>query len=301
MTARLTWIPRTLLIPLVSLGLMNMALAADDARNPNIDVESVAAELANLPPAARARALANPAVLSGMLAERAVQQQIASLAESRGLAEEPVTAAKIEMMRRETLAKALINRERNRFPAPDFEEFARDSYRANPDRHLVPAQARVYSIFVRPERVAERPEARARAQEALAALDAGETFKTVAQQYSDARTAKVGGDLGYLTREALLPEVGKVVFEQLGAGEHSRVIETVNGFQIIKLGEMKPEYTRPFSEVKRDLIQELKDKYYKEKLGEFIEENTERPAFTLEPATIEAIEAKLQALTAGGE
>jgi peptidyl-prolyl cis-trans isomerase SurA len=68
---------------------------------------------------------------------------------------------------------------------------------------------------------------------------AGEDFGLLAETYSNDGSSKNKGDLGWFSREEMVPEFGKAAF-MLQPGEISNVIETKFGYHIIKCMEKKP-------------------------------------------------------------
>jgi parvulin-like peptidyl-prolyl isomerase len=76
-------------------------------------------------------------------------------------------------------------------------------------------------------------EARAKAQDLLKRLSKGESFATLAEKYSDdIGSAKKGGELGYFSTGAMIPEFEKAAFA-LKPGQLSDVIKTPYGYHII--------------------------------------------------------------------
>ena len=76
--------------------------------------------------------------------------------------------------------------------------------------------------------------AKARAEAALKALKAGESFEKVSAERSDAPNAVQGGDLGW--RDASrIPTLFMTTIQSLKPGEISGLIRSPNGFHIIKL------------------------------------------------------------------
>lgn len=79
-----------------------------------------------------------------------------------------------------------------------------------------------------------RDEARARAEEVLRALQAGQDPDALARQYSDDPSAeRNGGDLGLVARGQLVPAFEEAAFA-LKPGETSDIVESPYGFHIIR-------------------------------------------------------------------
>lgn len=97
------------------------------------------------------------------------------------------------------------------------------------------------------EYLAKHPEAdtdkqnRAKAEEVLKRVRAGEDFAKLAQEFSgDDSNKEQGGDLGWFPRGKMHPDFEKAAFA-LKPGEVSDVVQTSFGFHIIKLEERKTE------------------------------------------------------------
>jgi len=86
----------------------------------------------------------------------------------------------------------------------------------------------------RSRQVRNKEEAKARMDAALQALyDQGRTFDDVARTYSDGPLASRGGDLGWVPRGQLMPEVERKIFA-LHAGETTNAFETDAGYHLIR-------------------------------------------------------------------
>ncbi|MEI6084759.1 MAG: peptidylprolyl isomerase [Verrucomicrobiota bacterium] len=91
------------------------------------------------------------------------------------------------------------------------------------------------------------------AEEILAKLDAGDSFESLAKVYSEGKEGQKGGDWGWIKRAEFRKELSDPAFA-LKAGEHTRIVETVDGFYILQVDDVKVEYYRPLTEV-RDIIE----------------------------------------------
>ncbi|HBB66886.1 MAG: hypothetical protein A2X28_03290 [Elusimicrobia bacterium GWA2_56_46] len=81
---------------------------------------------------------------------------------------------------------------------------------------------------------------KAEADDAYLALSAGADFaKLSSLKSTDENLRKKEGDIGYISRGLLLPEIEKTVFS-LKPGEYTKPMPTGNGFSIFKLESLKP-------------------------------------------------------------
>jgi hypothetical protein len=78
-----------------------------------------------------------------------------------------------------------------------------------------------------------KEQARARAEQVLAKLGAGEDFAALARAWSDDPTAAAGGDLGTVAPGQLVPAFEDAAFA-LPVGSRSTLVETPYGFHIIE-------------------------------------------------------------------
>jgi peptidyl-prolyl cis-trans isomerase SurA len=86
-----------------------------------------------------------------------------------------------------------------------------------------------------------------RAHDALAELNAGKPFGSVAASYSGAANALRGGDLGWRPAASLPPEF-TAMLETLKPGQHTDVIRTQQGFFIFQLVDKRNQQTQQMAE-----------------------------------------------------
>jgi peptidyl-prolyl cis-trans isomerase D len=102
-------------------------------------------------------------------------------------------------------------------------------------------------------------EAKAKAQDIMKQAKApGANFAELANKYSqdpgnkDAKGEGRGGELGWFSRGAMVPEFEKAAFA-LSPGQISDVVQTNYGFHIIQVEEKEPARTKPVSDVKAEI------------------------------------------------
>ena len=85
---------------------------------------------------------------------------------------------------------------------------------------------------------ANQAEVEANAQKIVAALQQGASFTGYARQFSEASTAAVGGDLGWVRPEQLPEQLGSVL-KLMGPGQMSKPIPVQGGFSIIAVQDTR--------------------------------------------------------------
>ena len=108
---------------------------------------------------------------------------------------------------------------------------------------------------------AKKKEAKAKAEEVLKKVKAGEEFATLAKEYSDDKgSGSQGGDLGFFGKGVMVQEFEEAVYA-LKIGEVSEIVESQFGYHIIKLTD-KVDEQQPVSEVEESIKTTLlNDKY----------------------------------------
>jgi len=112
--------------------------------------------------------------------------------------------------------------------------------------------------------------AKKRIEEAYEKIKNGEDFGDVAVKYSTAMSRIKGGDLGYVHKGMLEPEVEKKAFS-MDSNTTSGIIEEPIGFYIIRVDEKMKANQLSFDRIKNKLESDLKDKTEKERKSEILE------------------------------
>ena len=124
----------------------------------------------------------------------------------------------------------------------------------------------------------------------IARLKKGEDFETVAKEVTEDPSGKAnGGDLGYFSKEQMVPEFSNVAFK-LEKGQISEPVKTQFGWHVLKVEDKRVKPTPKFEDVKpqieqyvarkaqAELVQKLRAEAMIEKMYK-----TEPPAAPAEP------------------
>ncbi|RMD69643.1 MAG: peptidylprolyl isomerase, partial [Gammaproteobacteria bacterium] len=145
-------------------------------------------------------------------------------------------------------------------PPPPSEEEAYRYYLEHQDLFGIPEMVRVSQIQFRvsPNASAEeKAKVKRKAEEALKRLEAGEPFEKLAAELTENPHAKLTkGDLGFLPRRGD-PWLEKAL-DDLKVGEHTGVIESPVGYEILKITDVRKGIVAPFPNVKDKVIQRMR-------------------------------------------
>lgn len=144
-------------------------------------------------------------------------------------------------------------------PVPD-EKMAYQFYLDHQNEYGIPEMVRVSQIQLRfPENASpEQKEAvRKRAEDLLKRIEAGESFAKLASEFTENPRAKVPqGDLGFMMREGD-PWLSAAI-KNLKVGEHTQVIESPVGYEILLLTDVRPALISPYPNVREKVIQRIR-------------------------------------------
>jgi len=161
---------------------------------------------------------------------------VAKKAASDKLADSPDFARRLAYAREKLLMEATLG---NVAKAADTEEAERKVY-----EEAAKAQPPEPEIHARHILVATEDEAKA----ALARIKGGEDFAKVAKELSKDPGSE-GGDLGWFTKEKMVPEFAEAAFK-LEPGQVSDPVKSQFGWHIIKVEEKRMKTFPPFEQVK---------------------------------------------------
>lgn len=125
-------------------------------------------------------------------------------------------------------------------------------YKEHQTRFALPEEYTLSQILIQPRSADGTAEALEKARIVMAELKRGEKFEDAALRYSDGLNASRGGRLGLVRQGELLPAIERAI-APLVPGGISDIIETSEGYHIVRVDERTPKQFRPFDEVKFEI------------------------------------------------
>lgn len=176
------------------------------------------------------------------------------------------------LMRKEIVINNLLKTEvADKVTVSDAE--AKKFYDDNKDKFKNEEMVRASHILIGVDPKAtpeEKQKAKEKAEAIRKRLLAGEDFATAAKKDSTCPSAAQGGDLGFFTKEQMVPEFANAAFA-LKPGAISDVVETKYGYHIIKVQEKKPAGTVSFDEAKSKIQEYLKSQKIQKGVNDYLE------------------------------
>jgi len=147
---------------------------------------------------------------------------------------------------KELLAQAAYTRNVTE-PAKMSEPALKEYFEKNAAKFKQPESAKLRIISTTDEK---------KAQDILAKIKQGDDFGELAYRLSEDSYRVKSGDIGYIHKGRMLPEIDAVAFK-LKVGEVSDIIKAENNWFIIKVEDKKPEQQMTFEETKAKLQKDL--------------------------------------------
>jgi peptidyl-prolyl cis-trans isomerase D len=205
-------------------------------------------------------------------------------------------SAKVEfvVLSSETIATAIA------LNADDVKTF----YEQNKSRYGVAEQRRASHIFFNANKdasEADKKKAKDAAEAVLADLkkDAAKFEELAKTKSQDTGSAEKGGDLGFFTKDSMVAAVVEAA-AKLKEGQLSDVVQSEDGFHIVKLTGVRAGETKPFETVKAEIEADLKKQQATKKFAEASIKFTETVYSQGDSLKAAADEQKLTVQTAVG-
>ena len=134
-----------------------------------------------------------------------------------------------------------------------------------------------------PEQIAD---AKAKADEVFEKLKAGAKFDELARQYSNGPTAQQGGDLGYFKRGMLAKAIEDQTFS-LKPGQYTNVIQTKQGFLILKAIDHTQPGLPPFDKIEDQIRENLYMRQMQPELRKYLTKLREDAYIDIKPGFVD--------------
>jgi peptidyl-prolyl cis-trans isomerase C len=198
--------------------------------------------LAELP--AQYQQLPDEALYDGIRQQLIDQRLLAAAAEASDLLAHPTVARTLEMQRQGMLADFLLRRE---IAARVTEEAVEAAYQARYVEAEPIPEVRASHILVPSEEQAAALKAE---------LDAGADFAALAAEHGTDATRTRGGDLGWFTRDRMVPEFADAAFA-MEEGAISDPVQSDFGWHLIALTGMRDQPVPPLEEVREEIESQI--------------------------------------------
>jgi len=148
-------------------------------------------------------------------------------------------------------------------------------YDQNVERYKVSEQRRASHILIsaaKDSSAAEKAAAKAKAEKLLLQLrkNPSDFAKLAKENSQDPGSAERGGDLDFFGKGMMVPQFEDIAYK-LKEGDISNIVESDFGFHIIRLTAIKPATSRALSEVKDNIVDEIRRQQAGKKYAEMSE------------------------------
>ncbi|HUN60975.1 MAG TPA: peptidylprolyl isomerase [Candidatus Sulfotelmatobacter sp.] len=157
-------------------------------------------------------------------------------------------------------------------------------YQEHQKDFIKPEQVALTAIEIKTEgkKESEIPDLKAKAQKLHDRIVDGEDFSELAKRFSDGATAQQGGYLGVYKRGELSKELEDLVFK-MNRNQITDVIETKQGFLILKVLEHYDEGEQPFDKVENEIQEQLYSQKMEPALREYLKTLREQSYVVVKP------------------
>ena len=217
---------------------------------------------------------------------------LAMEAKSRGYDKDPM----VQRALRQSLIRELIQREvEDKVKLEDIDEAEMlKYYEDHPEKYHKPVQRRLAHILVKDKELAGQV-----LKEVLADAKSSVKFRESVMKFSEDPINKShGGDMGYFSkfeeRVKGEPEIDTRLLEALYSLEkvgdvHGEIVETDEGFHIIKFTSTRPEVHRKFEQVRRQIQSILWKKKREEAKEKFVQSLRDKASIVINEKVLDAI------------
>lgn len=267
------------LILFIALSIPTLKAADQDPKNiliqdANLSItkQEALVILEDMTPSQRKRMLSNQDKFQGLLIDFLIVKKKATEAKKLKIDQTKLVQWKVKKSKNRILASQLITQYRQKITIPDnINLLAKEYYDTHPEEYQRKEQVKVAHILLSTRKVTgtnAKTDKHKKLQEIIKQIKADEiTFEEAAKKHSDdTSSAKSGGIINYFTRGKMVKPFEEAAFNLAKKNDLSEVIESQFGYHVIKLIDHLEKSTKPYSEVKEQLIRTEKTKYIKSKV-----------------------------------
>lgn len=179
----------------------------------------------------------------------------------RGIHRENAVLYEIEQMRQQVIVSYMLENELQRAVTASKEDI-QSYYDKNKEQFIRPKDL-VHFYQILSDSLGKISRIRSR-------ILRGEDFENMAREYSMDPSAQNGGDMGWMNRNQLLPQIEVQAF-RLKKGALSQPIKTELGYHLIKVIEIRPkEEIQELDEVEQIISERVKSRNRAEKYGHLL-------------------------------
>jgi peptidyl-prolyl cis-trans isomerase SurA len=189
-----------------------------------------------------------------------------------------------DQIRRQLLMREVIGREVGSRIMVSRDE-ALQYYNAHKSEFQSAGMIHLAEILISTEKY-KPEEAEKRAKAALAEVKAGQRFSDVVKKYSDGPNIDQGGDIGYLKSGTVAPAIAEAV-SKLEVNDNTDLIQTKNGYLILKLMERFSPGIPKFEEVEQRVDEALYNERMQPKLREYLAQLRKESYFFIAPGYVD--------------
>lgn len=199
----------------------------------------------NLPPQAQGQP--DAVLFDGLLDQLISRELFAQQGEAQKLGEDPNIQKQLAEIKRELVGREFLERTLAKAREGVSEEDAKKRYEEEIAKLPKTEEVRARHILVKTEDEAKAIKAE---------LDGGADFAELAKEKSTGPSKVQGGDLGFFTKERMVPEFSTAAFA-LEKGQVSDPVKTAFGWHVIKVEEKRTQEPPKFEDVKERLVEAM--------------------------------------------
>lgn len=182
-------------------------------------------------------------ILPGIINELAARKLLGEAAEKSKIGDEPAVKAQLQTAREQVLQQAFIDRKlKTELTEPKLKARYEELIKAQPPQEEVHAR----HILAATE---------ADAKSALDEVKKGADFTEVSKKRSTGPTAATGGDLGFFTRDKMVPEFAEAAFALQPGQVTEKPVQSQFGWHVIKVEARRKADAPRFEDVREQVYE----------------------------------------------